>query len=227
MLVGVIAAIHYAQLGLTLSHYDAKAHLVVARRILDSLTPEYSQIGAVWLPLPHILNLLPVQFDAMYRTGASAVLISILSFGLACYFLARIILLVTSSRMAAAIGVAIFALQADVLYLQSTPMTEPLLFGLVLLATNLVYDWVVEGETRQPNAAGLALIAACVTRYEAWIVAAALLAPSFVALIRGGKPLFSSLAAASHLAVYPALALGAFFFHSWVTTGDWFVRRGF
>ena len=63
----------YARLDLTLSHYDAKAHLVVARRILDSLTPEYSQIGAVWLPLPHLLDMLPVQSDAMYRTGASAV----------------------------------------------------------------------------------------------------------------------------------------------------------
>ena len=35
-----------------------------------------------------------------------------------------------------------FALEPDVLYLQSTPMTEPLLFGLMLLAVSLVYDWV-------------------------------------------------------------------------------------
>ena len=71
--IGTIAALFYARQGLTLTHYDAKAHLVVARRVLDSLTPEYSQIGAVWLPLPHLLNLLPVQIDVMYRTGASGV----------------------------------------------------------------------------------------------------------------------------------------------------------
>jgi hypothetical protein len=80
LLIGIAAAIFYYRRGLTLSHYDAKAHLVVARRVLDSLTPEYSQIGAVWLPLPHLLNLLPVQIDAFYRTGASAVAISIASF---------------------------------------------------------------------------------------------------------------------------------------------------
>ena len=40
--LGVLAAWYYARQGLTLSHYDAKAHLVVARRVLDSLTPEYS-----------------------------------------------------------------------------------------------------------------------------------------------------------------------------------------
>ena len=59
LLIGTSAALIYYFRGLTLSHYDAKAHLVVARRVLDSLTPEYSQIGAVWLPLPHLLNLLP------------------------------------------------------------------------------------------------------------------------------------------------------------------------
>src|SRR5687767_6944460 len=36
-LVGAVTAWHYAGLDLTLSHYDAKGHLVVARRIADSL----------------------------------------------------------------------------------------------------------------------------------------------------------------------------------------------
>jgi len=70
---GTAAACFYWHLGLTLSHYDAKGHLVVARRILDGLTPGWLQIGAVWLPLPHLLNMLPVQVDAFYRTGASGV----------------------------------------------------------------------------------------------------------------------------------------------------------
>ena len=57
-------------------------HLVVARRILDSLRPGWWQIGAVWLPLPHLLNMLPVQVDWLYRTGLSAVVLSIASFSL-------------------------------------------------------------------------------------------------------------------------------------------------
>ena len=86
---GVAAALVYWQQGLTLSHYDAKGHLVVARRVLDSLTPGWLQLGAVWLPLPHVLNLLPVQVDAWYRTGASAIAISILSIGAAASTAAR------------------------------------------------------------------------------------------------------------------------------------------
>ena len=67
------AAIAYSHLGLALSHYDARAHLVVSRRIFDSIVPGWQQIGAVWLPLPHLINMLPVQVDVLYRTGAFAI----------------------------------------------------------------------------------------------------------------------------------------------------------
>ena len=252
LLVGTAAAAFYYHRGLTLSHYDAKAHLVVARRVLDSLTPEYSQIGAVWLPLPHLLNLLPVQIDWFYRTGISGVAISVLSFSLACYAIARLVLRVTGARIAAAIAVAMFALNPDVLYLQSTPMTEPLLFGLVLLSISLVYDWVESMPLsnrakvlfhRDPAAvaqgfspvqensarakAGWCLVLACLTRYEAWLVTAAVLMLGAVALWRRGLSAPAALGRAAQLAIYPVLAIVAFFFHSWFTTGAWFVTGGF
>jgi hypothetical protein len=79
-IAGSLAARHYWRLDLTLSHYDARSHLVVARRTIDSLTPSWRQLGAVWLPLPHLLNALPVQIDWNFRTGFSGVAISILAF---------------------------------------------------------------------------------------------------------------------------------------------------
>src|SRR6478752_5755088 len=75
--IGTAAALYYSAAGLAVAHYDARAHLVVSRRIIDSLTPGWQQVGAVWLPLPHLLNMLPVQVDALYRTGASAIAISV------------------------------------------------------------------------------------------------------------------------------------------------------
>ena len=89
-------------LGLTLSHYDARGHLVVARRIFDSITPGWQQVGAVWLPLPHLLNALPVQIDAFYRTGASAVAFSIAAFAIAAGAIAWIVAALTGSAIAAA-----------------------------------------------------------------------------------------------------------------------------
>ena len=99
---GAIAAVARRALGLTLSHYDARGHLVVARRIVDSLTPGWQQIGAVWLPLPHLLNAIPVQIDPLYRTGASAVAISVASFALAAGAIAWIVSRITEALWPAA-----------------------------------------------------------------------------------------------------------------------------
>ena len=135
---GTYAAWHYHRLGLTLSHYDARGHLVVARRIADSITPGWQQIGAVWLPLPHLLNAIPVQADRVYRTGASGVAISIASYAMAAGAITSILLMLTESVFAAIAGVVVFALNPNVLYLQSTPMTEPLLLATTTLAVAML-----------------------------------------------------------------------------------------
>src|SRR5712692_6263986 len=41
--------------GLSNLYGDGIAHMEGARRLWDSLTPGYSEIGSVWLPLYHIL----------------------------------------------------------------------------------------------------------------------------------------------------------------------------
>ncbi len=145
---GALTAVHYHRLGLTLSHYDARGHLVVARRIFDNITPGWQQIGAVWLPLPHLLNALPVQIDLFYRTGASAVALSILSFAVATGAIAWIVSALTASRLAAAVAAMVFAANPNVLYLQSTPMTEPLLLALTLLGVALLIERRMRGRSR-------------------------------------------------------------------------------
>ena len=142
---GAVAALHYHGLGLTLSHYDARGHLVVARRIVDSLTPGWQQIGAVWLPLPHLLNALPVQIDMFYRTGASAVALSIAAFAVATGAIAWIVLQQTQSSAGAVVAAAVFALNPNFLYLQATPMTEPLLLALTTLSVACLLEWTDGG----------------------------------------------------------------------------------
>src|SRR5438128_6151404 len=107
--IGSFVAIYYYRLGLTLSHYDARAHLIVARRIIDSITPGWQQIGAVWLPFPHLLNAIPIQIDLFYRTGASAIAISVVSFAAATAAIVWIIATLTNSNLAALVGASVFA----------------------------------------------------------------------------------------------------------------------
>jgi len=227
VVLGSAAAWYYSGLGLTLSHYDAKAHLVVARRVLDSLTPGWKQVGGVWLPLPHLLNLLPVQIDAFYRTGFSGVVISILSFGLAGWSCARIVLRLTGSAVGAAASGLVLVSSADLLYLQATPMTEALLLGLTTLAVALVLDWLEDPVSRRRQLAGAAIVAACLTRYEAWPVTGAILGLSAFVLWRNGLGMRQAASHVVRIAVYPVIAVLAFLVQSRLSTGAWFVTGGF
>lgn len=225
--IGTAAALYYSADGLALAHYDARAHLVVSRRIIDSLTPGWQQIGAVWLPLPHLLNMLPVQIDVLYRTGASAIALSVVSLAVAVWAVSAVIHRMTGSTSGAIAASALLVLNPNVLYLQSTPMTEPLLFATVMLSIALSGRWVTFGAGWRPTGAGCALAAACLTRYEAWPVTAAIVGLSLPILIRRGLPFSHSLRATARLAAYPAIAIVLFLVNSRWTVGAWFVSSGF
>ena len=226
-ILGLVATAAYAPSSLTLAHYDAKAHLVVARRILDSLTPGWEQIGAVWLPLPHLVNMLPAQIDHLYRSGGFAIAISVLSHAVATSSIAGTILTLTHSVAGAALGAALYATNPNVLYLQSTPMTEPMLFALTTLQVFLLSRWVTCGDLERPTGVGLVTVLACLTRYEAWPITAAALAASSYAWWRRGRPLSSVLVAHARLAVYPIATVLAFMAFSRITVGEWFTSGGF
>lgn len=215
--IGAAAALRYAAIDLTLSHYDARAHLVVARRIVDSLTPGWRQVGGSWLPLPHALNAIPVQWDWAFRTGATGVAISIvaLASGLAAF--AALLRRHTESLLAAiALPLALLT-NPNVLYLQSTPMTEPLLLGLALLSLHAVDGWIRTPDERRRVRAGWLLAALVLTRYEGWLIAAGIVALATIVRRR----------AALRLAVSPAIAIAAFLLLARASTGTWFVASGF
>ena len=110
-----------------LAYYgDAEAHLNIARRILDSRTPGYDEIGTVWLPLPHLLLLPFARNDALWHTALAGAMVSGICFVLAGAFLFATVRRVFDSRAAAIAATAMFASNPNLLYLQSTAMTEPL-----------------------------------------------------------------------------------------------------
>ena len=240
---GVAAWLRFLDSGLVLSHYDAKAHLVVARRVIDSITPGWQQIGAVWLPLPHLIQILPTQIDLFYRTGVFASMVSIASFTVMVWAAARLVLLMTGSAVAAIAAGALLIANPNLLYLQSTPMTEPLLLALVFIVVLWMYEWiaVINPADLSPVAsakaeAGLhapsvrlrwALFATMWTRYEAWPIVAAALGAAVFALLRKGAGAQRTLALAAPLAAWPAAAVALFALNSRLSTGHWFVTGGF
>lgn len=217
-LASALAAFHWAYYvgsGESLLHFDAKAHLLVARRVLDSLTPGWTQLGAVWLPLPHILNVIPSQNDRLYSTGLFASALGFVAFlgGLAA--LGRAAARATGDPRAAALAIAVPALNPGWLYLQSTPLTEPLFFGLVSAMGLFLVRWSQDrGDGNLATAAAFGGLA-CLVRYEAWPIVTAALA--FVVAWRPDRPSAGRIAGAFGLGFVGPVAF--FGIHSWVATG--------
>jgi hypothetical protein len=224
---GLAAWIVFLRADLVLSHYDARAHLVVARRIFDSITPSWQQVGGVWLPLPHLINAIPAQADILYRTGAFASLVSIACFGITAYAAARLVMTATGSPLGALVATSLLALNPNLLYLQATPMTEPLLLASVFLVALWLYEWVPLNQDAVPTRLVLALLAAMLTRYEAWPVVAAAIVAAGYASARLGAPAGVVLRRGLRLAAWPAAAVALVLLNSRITVGAWFVSSGF
>lgn len=154
-----------------LTYYgDAEAHLNIARRILDSRTPGYDQLGGVWLPLPHVLTMLLARYDALWRSGLAGSIVSGCCFVVAGAFLYAAARRVFDSKAAAVAATLLFATNPNMLYLQSTAMTEPL-FIAALAA--VLYFTVCFRDTQSWAAvcgAGLAALCGSLTRYEGWFL---------------------------------------------------------
>jgi hypothetical protein len=175
-----------------LNYGDAVAHLHIARRVFDAQLPRLSMLGSVWLPLPHLLMLPFVQHYAWWANGAAALPASVLSYLAAClglYKLARRWL----TPLAAALALAFFALNPNLLYLQTTAMTEPLFICEMIWVAVWMVEWRESLDSDPANAGRLqaciaaALIAAVFTRYDGWIMAAIAWTGIGLALLKRGQ----------------------------------------
>ena len=168
--LSVLAVWWFHVQGYLLYYGDAQAHLAIARRVVDSLTPGWEQIGTVWLPLPHVLMLPFVGNDYLWRTGLAGSIPSAVCFVMATAFLFGAARRTFDSTTAGFTAAALFALNPNMLYLQSIPMTESVYFASLL---GLLYFLVRFHQ--HPNVpfvlgAGFAALAASMCRYEGWFL---------------------------------------------------------
>ncbi|MFL6417522.1 MAG: ArnT family glycosyltransferase [Bryobacteraceae bacterium] len=149
---------------------DAQAHLNISRSILDSRTPGYDQFGTVWLPLLHLICLPFIENDWLWSTGLAGTVPVALCFVVAGTFFYLAAREVFGSRAAAAVSLACFAVNPNVLYLSAIPMTETLfLAGLAMF----LFASCRFAETRRLRWIAVAVLACwltCLTRYDGWFL---------------------------------------------------------
>jgi hypothetical protein len=174
MVAAVIVTVASASLaffysrGLINLYGDSMAHLEGARRILDSRTPGYAEIGTVWLPVPHLLMSLPAQNNFLWRTGLAGGIVSTLAFILSCWIIFKLSHKMNASLQAGLAALAGFMLCPNMLYLASTPLTEPLAILFVLLMVYELFRFRETGKKTALLAAALAGFLGTLTRYECW-----------------------------------------------------------
>ncbi|HUZ46653.1 MAG TPA: hypothetical protein VMW54_08450 [Terriglobia bacterium] len=157
-------------LGLTDLYGDALAHMEGARRIFDSLTPGMGEIGSVWLPLFHLLAAPLAINNHLWRTGLAGSLISIAALSGAAWFLFRLGLEMNGSIAAGFVALAGVLLCPNMLYLGSTPMTEPLAIFWSVVTVYCLFRFQISGRTAWVATAGSAAFLGTLTRYDEWYV---------------------------------------------------------
>jgi hypothetical protein len=178
--------------GGTLRFGDAEAHLDIARRIFDSRTPGWSQVGTTWLPLPHLFMIPLVRNDWLWSTGLAGAITSGLSMAIAAAFLFAAVRRIFTRTSAAAPADGVFLLNPTLLSLGSVPMTEPMFFASLF---GLLYFTIRFRETQSRGAltgAALLAFAGTLTRYEAWFLLP--FAAVYIWICARGKRMTSTLA---------------------------------
>ncbi len=165
---------------LTLVYNDAKSYMNISRLVVDNQQPGLAQIGSVWLPLAHLIKLPFIWIDWAWHSGFAGSVVSMASYILTVIGIAAITLRLTGKRAAAVIAGIVAALNVNFLYLQSTPLTEPLYLGIFTWSVFcLVAYWQSSNIKFLLPLAGLTALQ-CLTRYDGWFVAVV-----FAALILG------------------------------------------
>jgi 4-amino-4-deoxy-L-arabinose transferase-like glycosyltransferase len=195
--ISIGALIFYYHQGAILLYGDAVAHINIARRVFDSRNPGVSQLGTVWLPLPHLLDIPFIVNGRMWQTGLGASIPSMLAYvagGLGVFRLVRGL----ASRSSAWIASLIYVLNPNLIYMQATAMGESLYLALFVWSAIYFAEFVHQVQDDPDHAGkslkkcGLVVSAAMLVRYDGWFLAA-VIAVCAVLLLRRVRPLATPL----------------------------------
>ncbi len=195
VLVSLFSFLYYLQRSDLLLYGDAVAHINIARRVFDSLTPGLLQLGTVWLPLPHLLMIPFLWPNAMWQNGAGGSIASMIAYVFGVVGIFRLVhgLLEADLRTKPAAGVAAwaaafaFGANPNLIYMQATAMTESVYLALFIWAVVYFAEFIrslrknEDADARQTHATStpllrcaLCLAGAELTRYDGWFLAGAM-----------------------------------------------------
>lgn len=168
--LSVSSFLNYYTSGTSLAYNDARSHLDIGRRVVEGLKPGLAQLGSVWLPLPHLLMVPTIWSNFMWHSGLSGAIQSMGSYMFVSIVIFLFLRQLKVDIVPSIIGVLVFATNPNILYLQSTAMTELLL---VMTMTVGVYEmmlWYKNEELLSLMKASFWIMLSTLIRYDGWFL---------------------------------------------------------
>src|SRR3989344_8660520 len=169
-MMAILSYMFYFNNGMSLNYNDARSHLDIARRVVEGLKPGIAQLGSVWLPLPHILMMPTVWNDFFWHTGLSGSLVSMVSFVATGYLVYLFLKQFKVGLLGQVVGVLVFATNINVLYLQSTAMTELLLLATMTAGVYGLVCWSKSSKVVDLVRSAFWVMLSTLTRYDGWFL---------------------------------------------------------
>lgn len=175
----LFSALAMSELAIVWAHFrdvivaygDAESHLDIAKRVVSGLTPGFAQLGGIWLPLPHLLMTPLLIIDPLWRTGIGGAIVSGVAYVLSAFTLYKLTWMLTNNRLASFMTFLFFSLNLNILYMQSTPMTELPLVAFSLFSTYFFIKYLREdSDYLSLIVAGLFGFFATLSRYDGWFL---------------------------------------------------------
>ncbi len=151
-----------------LLYRDAYSHMLIARSVIDNVSPGFAQLGGVWLPLPHLLMLPLIWNDFLWQTGLAGSIPSMICYVVTTAFLFLSAKLLTKSNIASFIGTLVFVLNPNIIYLQTTPLSECVSFATIAITGYFFILWAQSGKNIFLILTGIATFFAGFTRFDGW-----------------------------------------------------------
>jgi cellulose synthase/poly-beta-1,6-N-acetylglucosamine synthase-like glycosyltransferase len=164
----ISACWYYFQQHEILLYGDSYSHMMLARRFFDSQSPGVAQLGGVWLPLPQVIMLPFIWNDYLWRSGLAGSFSS-----MACYLVASCCIFlaarrITHDNVASYVGTLVFILNPNVLYLQTTPLSELICIATSTMACYFFLCWTQDNYPKQLVWAAASIFLATLSRYDGW-----------------------------------------------------------
>ena len=154
--------------GFTFESGDSISHLYIASTVVNNgAQSNLGNLGAVWLPLFHVLVMPLVLIEPLYRTGFAGTIVNSLATGGICVILYR---LMGRGRIGI-LASSLFLANAFTLFFGATPMMEQTAIFFMVLATYYFKRYWEKGDLIEFMKCSLALLFGTLTRYELWAVA--------------------------------------------------------